>query len=110
MPPDLFNLCSYVILRELSSKDGIVIDGFNGVNNLRFADDTVLVLGWAEKLENQMPKTEAGSEQKSLKLNAKKKTSSSQRMVPPKMQGSLLPTATQSRKSMISSSRKYCPK
>ena len=40
--PDLFNLYSEIIMRELDGQKGFVVGGHN-INNLRYADDTVLL-------------------------------------------------------------------
>ena len=40
--PDLFNLYSEQLLREMDDTRGLVIGGYN-MNNLRYADDTVLI-------------------------------------------------------------------
>ena len=40
--PDLFSLYSEIILREVEELHGVVINGRN-VNNIRYADDTVLI-------------------------------------------------------------------
>ncbi|GFO11392.1 endonuclease-reverse transcriptase [Plakobranchus ocellatus] len=42
MSPDLFNLYSEIILRNLDGISGLKINGEN-LNNLRYADDTVLI-------------------------------------------------------------------
>ena len=47
--PDLFNLYSEMILRELKDFSGFVVGG-NNINNLWYADDTVLMAESQEKL------------------------------------------------------------
>ena len=42
LSPDLFNLYSEMIFRSIENMPGIAVGGYN-VNNLRYADDTVLV-------------------------------------------------------------------
>jgi len=42
MSPDLFNLYSERALRELEDMPGMVVGGSN-INNIRYADDTVLL-------------------------------------------------------------------
>ena len=42
MSPDLFNLYNERILRELETMPELVVGGSN-INNLRYADDTVLI-------------------------------------------------------------------
>ena len=48
--PDLFNIYSEMILRELEGMEGFIIGGHN-LNNLRYADDTVLIAQSEEKLQ-----------------------------------------------------------
>ena len=42
MSPDLFNIYSEMILRNLENYPGVKINGEN-INNIRYADDTVLI-------------------------------------------------------------------
>ena len=42
LSPDLFNLCSEMILSETEDMKGFIIGG-QDINNLRYADDTVLI-------------------------------------------------------------------
>ena len=42
MSPYLFSLYSEIIMREISDMKGIIVGGQN-INNLRYADDTVLL-------------------------------------------------------------------
>ena len=41
MSPDLFNMYSETIIRELEDKNGKQVDG-HSIQNIRYADDTVL--------------------------------------------------------------------
>ena len=50
MPPDMFNQFSEMIMREIKELDGIIINRYN-INNIRYADDTVLVADSEEKLQ-----------------------------------------------------------
>jgi len=50
LSPDLFNLYSERILRELEDVEGLKIGGQN-LNNLRYADDTVLIAESEENLQ-----------------------------------------------------------
>ena len=50
MSPDLFNLYNERILRELQAKPGLVV-GRNSINNLRYADDTLLIATSEEQLQ-----------------------------------------------------------
>ena len=72
MSPDLFNLYSEMILRELVSiEEGILINGVR-INNLRYADDTVLIAMSEEGLQRLFNVVVAGSEQLGLSVNVKK--------------------------------------
>ena len=42
LSPTLLNLCTEMIFREIVDKKGVTIGGVN-INNLRYADDTVLL-------------------------------------------------------------------
>ena len=50
LSPDLFSLYSEVIMREIKETPGILIGGYN-INNIRYADDTVLVADNAKELQ-----------------------------------------------------------
>ena len=72
MSPDLFNLCSEFILRELEEiEEEIQINGYF-INNIRFADDTVLVASAEAKLQLPLNKVLTSSGKSGLRLNAKK--------------------------------------
>ena len=58
-------------LHELQA--GIKI-GRRNINNLRYADDTILIEESEEELKNLLMMVKEGSENASLKLNIKKKT------------------------------------
>ena len=49
MSPDLFNLYSEIIMRENNNLEGVNVGGRN-INNIRYADDTVLVTETEGKL------------------------------------------------------------
>ena len=63
LSPDLFNLYSEIILRGINDFEGIKVNGVS-INNIRYADDTVLIsmsprelqkmLNELEKLVNNM--------------------------------------------------------
>ena len=42
LSPDLFSLYSEIILREVEDLHGVLVNGVN-INNIRYADDTVLI-------------------------------------------------------------------
>ena len=50
MSPDLFSIYGEIILRSIEEVEGIRVGGVN-INNIRFADDTVLVADSEEKLQ-----------------------------------------------------------
>ena len=69
--PDLFNLYSERIMRELDSAEGFVIGGHN-LNNIRFADDAVLIAASKEKLQVLLNKVAEESKKRGLSINCKK--------------------------------------
>lgn len=69
--PDLFNLYSETILRELEILSGFIIDGHN-LDNIRHSDDTVLIAEMEKKLQNLLQKVVKESEKKGLSINYKK--------------------------------------
>ena len=69
--PDLFNLYSEIMLRNIKHNEGVRVRG-NNINNLRYADDTVLIADSEEKLQNVLTTVTVESENKGLQLNAKK--------------------------------------
>ena len=69
--PDLFNIYSEIILRSIKHHEGVRVGG-NNINNLRYADDTVLIADSEEKLQNILTTVTVESENKGLKPNAKK--------------------------------------
>ena len=71
MSPDLFNLYSEIILRNLEDMPGIRING-QMINNIRYADDTVLIAGSEQELQNLLNTVVIESESKGLALNVKK--------------------------------------
>ncbi|GFS25466.1 endonuclease-reverse transcriptase [Elysia marginata] len=71
LSPDLFNLYSETILRNLESNPGLKIGG-RMINNLRYADDTVLVAENEEDLQNLLDIVVRGSKKMGLELNSKK--------------------------------------
>ena len=72
MSPDLFNLYSEFIFRELEEiEEGIQING-QRINNIRYADDTVLIASTEAGLQLLLNKVLTSSEKFGLILNAKK--------------------------------------
>ena len=71
LSPDLFNLYSEVIMNDLAELDGIKFGGRN-INNIRYADDTVLIADSEEKLKSLIQALVQSSGEKGLKLNISK--------------------------------------
>ena len=71
MSPDLFNIYSEMILRNLENYPGVKINGEN-INNIRYADDTVLIADSEENLQRLLDITIEKSEEMALTLNGKK--------------------------------------
>ena len=71
MSPDLFNIYSEMILRNLENYPGVKINGEN-INNIRYADDTVLIADSEENLQRLLDITIEKSEEMGLTLNIKK--------------------------------------
>jgi len=74
MSPCLFNLCTeYIIwnVRLNEAQAGIKIAKRN-INNLRYADDTILMAEGKEELKNLLMKVKEESEKADLKLNIQK--------------------------------------
>ena len=70
--PNLFNLYSETILRPLEDEpDGIVVNGVK-INNVRYADDTILLADSEEGLQRLFNKLAFESERYGLSINAKK--------------------------------------
>ena len=72
--PCLFNLYTEYILRNIGLEEaqaGIKIAGRN-INNLRYADDTILMAESEEELKSLLMKVKAESENIGLKLNTQK--------------------------------------
>ncbi|GFN73966.1 retrovirus-related pol polyprotein from type-2 retrotransposable element r2dm [Plakobranchus ocellatus] len=69
--PDLFSLYSEIIMRNLENHPGIKVGGQN-INNLRCADDTVLIAENKEDLQKLLNIVEEESRKKGLELNSKK--------------------------------------
>src|SRR5215469_7435470 len=71
MSPDLFNLYNEMIRREIKELEGIRLNGYN-INNIRYADDTVLVGDSEEKLQGLLNVLNEVSERKGLEINKSK--------------------------------------
>ena len=74
LSPCLFNLCAEYIMRHPGLEEaqaGIKIAGRNS-NNLRYADDTILMAESEEELKSLLTKVKEESEKVGLKLNIQK--------------------------------------
>ena len=85
LSPDLFNLYSEVILREMEDIKGICVGGHN-INNLRYADDTVLIAQSEQTLQEMLDTVVDASQRRGLSLNISKTESMviSKKLQPPK--------------------------
>ncbi|GFS23497.1 lactation elevated protein 1-like [Elysia marginata] len=70
-PDDLFSLYSEMIMRQIEEMEGLKIGGHN-INNIRYADDTVLTADSEEKLQELLNKVVEETKNKGLELNSKK--------------------------------------
>ncbi|GFS10292.1 retrovirus-related Pol polyprotein from type-1 retrotransposable element R2 [Elysia marginata] len=84
LSPDLFNLYSKMILRELDNIQfqGIGLGGHN-INNIRYADDTVLIAQSEHSLQKMLDIVVKESEIKGLSLNIAKTESMTMSKKPP---------------------------
>ncbi|GFO36225.1 retrovirus-related pol polyprotein line-1 [Plakobranchus ocellatus] len=71
MSPDVFNLYSEIILRNLDGISGLKINGEN-LYNLRYADDTVLISESGKRFQKLLDSVVLESERMGLSLNVKK--------------------------------------
>ena len=71
LSPDLFSLYSEIIMRNIKGQPGIRVGGHNR-NNLRYADDTVLISENEKDLQQLLNIVESKSKEKGLELNSKK--------------------------------------
>ena len=68
---DLFNLHSEIILRGINDFEGIKVNGVN-INNIRYADDTVLISTSPRELQKMLNKLEKIGEQYGMSINVNK--------------------------------------
>ena len=71
MSPDLFSLYGEFIMREAEDVGGLKVGGQN-INNIRYADDTVLIADSEEGLQRLLQKVKEASEGKGLNINVSK--------------------------------------
>ncbi|CAM1330889.1 Uncharacterised protein r2_g3992 [Pycnogonum litorale] len=84
MSPDLFNLYSEHIFRQIEDMPVLSVGGHN-INNLRYADDTGLIATSEEKLQALLDKVVEYSKDMGLSINVKKTKSMtiSKQPIPP---------------------------
>ncbi|GFS23991.1 endonuclease-reverse transcriptase [Elysia marginata] len=71
LSPDLFSLYSEIIMQNLENCPGIKVGGYN-VNDIRYADDTVLIAENKDDLQKLLNIVEEESRKKGLEPNSKK--------------------------------------
>ncbi|GFO30382.1 retrovirus-related pol polyprotein from type-1 retrotransposable element r2 [Plakobranchus ocellatus] len=71
LSPDLFSLYSEIIMQNLENHPGIKVGG-QSTNNLKYADDTVLIAENKEDLQKLLNIVEEESRKKGLELKSKK--------------------------------------
>jgi len=71
LSPDLHNLYSEIIFRNIQHFDGITIGGTN-INNIRYADDTVLLATSENKLQELIDQVVFHSKNYGMEINTKK--------------------------------------
>ena len=71
LSPELFAIYGEIILRSIIGIEGIRIGGVN-INNIRYADDTVIIADSADKLQELLNIVNRESEKMGLKINKKK--------------------------------------
>ena len=71
LSPDLFAIYGEIIMRGITFMEGVRVGGWN-INNLRYADDTVLISDSEGQLQEMFNKVKTDSEEKGLNINAAK--------------------------------------
>ena len=71
LSPDFFNIYSEMIMRKIQDKEGTTIGGTN-LNNLRYADDAVLIAESQTALQETLHVVTVASQDMGLDLNTKK--------------------------------------
>ena len=71
LSPDLFNIYSEMIMREISDLEGMKVGGVN-INNLGYVDDIVLIVDSQGKPQTILDRVVTTSQDKGLSLNVKK--------------------------------------
>ena len=71
LSPDMFTLYSEEVMRELKDMEGIRIGGIN-INNLRYADDTVLIATTKNRLQQLVNTLNEACNRRGMKINIDK--------------------------------------
>ena len=71
MSPDLFSFYSEVILRSIHNLERVKIGGVN-INNIRFANDTVLIAESEKHLQKLLDAVEKQCENSEMQINAQR--------------------------------------
>ena len=69
LSPDLFSLYREILMRNIEGQPGIRV-GRHNINNLRYADDTVLISENEKDLQQLLNIVESKSKEKGLELNS----------------------------------------
>ena len=69
--PNLFNLYTEKIFREIEDMEGVNVGGYN-INNLRYADDTSLLALEEQKLQNILTTVNDKGKLYGMEINVKK--------------------------------------
>ena len=67
LSPDLFSLCSQVVMDAMVDMEGVNVGGLN-IKNIRYADDTVLIADTADKLQRLVDKLNVECNRVGLKI------------------------------------------
>ena len=68
---DVFNLYSEIILRDINDLEGVKVNEVN-INNIRYADDTVLISTSPRELQKMQNELEKIGEQYEMSINVNK--------------------------------------
>ena len=68
LSPDLFSLYSQIVMDELEGLESVNVDGWN-INNIRYADDTLLVAVSEDKLRELVRTLHRACTASGLKIN-----------------------------------------
>ena len=72
LSPDLFSLYSQAVMNELEDIEGVKVGGSN-INNIRYADDTVLIADTNARLQSLVDKLDVECNRMGLKINIGKR-------------------------------------